>query len=199
MPKKIKSKIHFPPNYTVAKALLDILWEIGEATAPWGSPYKQIQKLHRKALGIPEPPRWKLNRALKYLEKLGHIKTADQNGELFVKLTKKGKLNALLKKLNAGALRPKTWDGKWRLIIWDIPESSHLQRDQLRYFCKNLGFYLLQKSVFITPHPLSPAAVIYLKESGLWQFIRLLRVDKIDDDQFLRKHFGLKILPKKVR
>jgi len=50
---------------------------------------------------------------------------------------------------------------------------------------------LLQASVFISPHPLNREALIYLRQSGLMEFIRILRVDEMDNDKRLRKKFGL--------
>lgn len=181
-----KKRNTIPLNYSTSRALLDILLDFGE-NFPIGS----HRQLHRWAMGYPKPPRWRLNRAMKYLESLGQVKVIKENDQLFLQLTKKGKLRALLLRINKGYRKESRWDGKWRLIIWDIPESSNKQRDRIRYFLKNLGFYRLQHSVFITPYPLPQLAVEYLKESELLKFIRFLRVDKIDDDKFLRKHFGL--------
>ncbi|MEX2090705.1 MAG: CRISPR-associated endonuclease Cas2 [Candidatus Paceibacterota bacterium] len=45
------------------------------------------------------------------------------------------------------------WDGKWRIVIFDIPEELHKKRNYLRSKLKNLGFHMLQKSVFIIPYP----------------------------------------------
>lgn len=180
-----------PLNYSIGKAILDILLDFGENFPLFESPYQQIRRWHREALGIPAPPRWRYNRAVRYLEQLGQLETVDQNDEVFLRLTKKGKLRALLQKLEKDFQSLPNWDGRWRLIIWDIPESSRLRRNQIRNFLKNLGFYRLQQSVFITPFPLPPAAVGYLRESGLIDFIRFLRVDKIDDDHVLRKYFKL--------
>ena len=113
-----------------------------------------------------------------------------KNGQTFIQLTQKGKIDVLLKKLEHG--QTKNWDGKWRLMIWDIPETSRQKRDQIRWFIKRLHFFLLQKSVFITPYEMSKDTVDYLVESGLMDYIRFLRVDRLDNDQAMKKHFGLK-------
>ena len=105
-------------------------------------------------------------------------------------MTSKGKIVGLLSKLGTQS-QAKPWDGKWRLMIWDIPESSSKQRDMIRWFVKRLGFFKLQHSVYITPFELSSEAVSYLIESDLWKFIRFLRVDRLDDDKMVKQHFGL--------
>lgn len=50
---------------------------------------------------------------------------------------------------------PATWDGLWRVIIFDIPESRRLARDSIRRLIKHLGFVYLQGSVWLYPHDCS--------------------------------------------
>ena len=106
-----------------------------------------------------------------------------------MELTRSGELETLI--LKACLPKPASWDGKWRLIIFDIPESSKDKRNQLRWLIKKNGFTKLQASVFINPYPLNREAVAYLKQTGLMAYIRILRVDEIDSDAALKKHFNL--------
>lgn len=111
-----------------------------------------------------------------------------------LRLTKKGKIELLLEKSRVA--RPERWDGKWRLYIFDIPEKSRAERNKLRRLLRRSGFYKLQASVFIHPYPLNRAGIHYLKQTGLNSYIRMLRVDEIDDDADLRKRFKPLILRK---
>ncbi len=45
------------------------------------------------------------------------------------------------------------WDKKWRLIIFDIPRELNTKRDSLRQGLKYMGFFMLQRSVFVLPYP----------------------------------------------
>lgn len=128
--------------------------------------------------------------ALADMKKRGLIKIFEENGKKFVECTKKGQLQALVSK--AILPREQKWDGQWRLIIFDIPESSREKRDELRWLLKKNNFTKLQASVFISPNPLNREAIIFLKKTGLQQFIRILRVAEIDDDKDLKKRFNLK-------
>ncbi len=188
------SKKRYRPQlgYSMTKAVLDILLGIGESISIFDTPYIKMKKSFRKLRGVPEPESWRLNRALRYLEYRGELKIRKEGDELFVKLTKKGKLKALLSKMEHDFKQKNPWDGKWRIMIWDIPESSRRHRDMIRAFVKDKGFYQVQKSVFVTPYELPASAINYLKESGLNRFIRFMRVDKMDDDQSLIQHFKLK-------
>lgn len=52
---------------------------------------------------------------------------------------------------NLSIQRPKIWDKKWRLIIFDIPENKKLAREALRQKLKDLGLIKLQDSIWVTP------------------------------------------------
>lgn len=126
-----------------------------------------------------------------YLVRHGFIRYVDKNNERFVKLTKKGQLEALLAKARLPGQKQK-WDGKWRLIIFDIPEDSKDKRHLFRRLLKINGFKLLQQSVYVSPHPLNREAVKYLQKSGLIGYIRILKVEEMDNDANLKRKFGLK-------
>ena len=181
-----------PDNYSIPKAILDILFHIADGVAPFSSPYQYfIKKRRYQMTGSPEAANWRYNRAIKYLEMREHIRLVKKKDKIFLKLTKKGKLQALLDKIKYDRVPEDPWDGKWRIAIWDIPESSSKARDRIRYFLRHLGFQRLQLSVFIRPHPIPRTAVDYLKESGLIKFIRFLRVDQVDDEHKLLKYYNL--------
>lgn len=124
-----------------------------------------------------------------YLIKKGLISVEARANKKIVKLTQKGELEALLAKSKLP--RKEKWDGKWRLIIFDIPEAARKARNKLRALLKENSYIKLQASVFISPHPLNREAINYLKQTGLIEYIRILKVEEIDDDKDLRKHYKL--------
>jgi phenylacetic acid degradation operon negative regulatory protein len=48
----------------------------------------------------------------------------------------------------------RSWDGQWRLVLFDVPTGQDTQRQQLRRYLWEKGFGYLQNSVWITPDPL---------------------------------------------
>ncbi len=70
-----------------------------------------------------------LSQALKRLREQGFIELVSDK-ELALRLTDSGRDRALWKKMALGDVK---WDGKWRLVIWDIPEKRRLARDLLRF------------------------------------------------------------------
>ena len=178
-------------GYSTKNVILDLLLDFGENFTLFQTPYMRMRRSFRKLSGAPELARWRYNRAMRYLQYIKDIKIEKRDDELFIKLTKRGKIRALLMRLHRDFKKSQRWDGRWRVIIWDIPESSHLQRQRIRTLIKSLGFYQLQKSVFINPNPLPQSAVHYLRESGLLNYLRFLRVDRLDDDTYLKSHYNL--------
>jgi DNA-binding transcriptional regulator PaaX len=124
------------------------------------------------------------------LHKRGFLKVVEKNGNKFIEVTAKGQLETLLYKASLG--RVVVWDGKWRVLVFDIPEDSREKRDHFRWLLKRNNFVKLQASVFVSPYPLNKAAIRYLEESGLIEFIRIMRVDKMDNDLDLKNKFNLK-------
>lgn len=125
-----------------------------------------------------------------YLVRKGWIKYVDKNNERFIKLTKNGQLEALLAKARLPD-KPGKWDGKWRIIMFDIPEESEDKRNFFRYLLKQNGYIKLQHSVYISPYPLNREAITFLNKSGLCAYVRVLKVEEMDNDKDLKKIFNL--------
>lgn len=83
--------------------------------------------------------------------------TAGQNLDRVIRLTELGRTMAL-----GGVLPPERWnrgwDGKWRLAVFDIPESARRKRTQLRGWLEAAHFGALQRSVWISPDPVDELA-----------------------------------------
>lgn len=83
------------------------------------------------------------------------------------------------------------WDGTWRMVIFDVPEKKRYARDYLRDLLKGMGFFRLQLSTWVTPHPIPEIIQDVLVEWDLTKYTRILHVDEIDDDGDLRTHYGI--------
>ncbi len=87
------------------------------------------------------------------LKERGLINFEKKGDKTFVRLTKKGEQALLKYRLRESVIKkPKKWDKKWRMIIFDIKEKRRLIRDELRNELVNLGFLRLQDSVWVYPY-----------------------------------------------
>jgi phenylacetic acid degradation operon negative regulatory protein len=76
-----------------------------------------------------------------------------------LRLTEAGRLHALGGRDPEASWR-RSWDSRWRLVLFDLPAAEGTRRNQLREFLRSCGFGWLQKSVWISPHPLKEQSVL---------------------------------------
>jgi phenylacetic acid degradation operon negative regulatory protein len=69
------------------------------------------------------------------------------------RLTWQGRLHALGGR-DPEARWSREWDGRWRLVLFDVPTVQNAQRTRLRRYLRDRGFGYLQNSVWIAPDPL---------------------------------------------
>lgn len=118
--------------------------------------------------------------------------TEKDDGTVTVRITENGMMHALTYELEKMALlKPKHWDKKWRLVIFDIPEKHKRLRDVFRMRLTQLGLYMLQESVFVSPTPCFDEVEFLRELYGVSFSVRYLLVERIEDDTFLKEHFKL--------
>lgn len=83
------------------------------------------------------------------------------------------------------------WDGRWRLVFFDIPEQKRPIRDYMRSTLKRLGFREFQRSTWIHPHKLPAFLSKLLADPQLRKYTRVITTSDIDYDEDLRRHFRL--------
>ncbi len=109
-----------------------------------------------------------------------------------VSLTPKGEKFAAL--IGEGRLAPKKskrWDGKWRVLIFDIPERRKELRDHVRWVLTSLGFVKLQGSVWVYPYDCEDIITTFKIDRHVGRSMLYMIVDRIEDDKHLRHIFGL--------
>jgi hypothetical protein len=137
--------------------------------------------------------RGRLLRDLKNLQKrelLSYRELSDEKLELII--TKDGKEKMLTYSLDEIKLNTKKkWDGKWRLILFDIPDHKKTARDAFRQKISVLGLYPIQKSVFITPYECENEIDFIASFFNIRKNILILYVSKFEGEEALRSYFGL--------
>lgn len=87
--------------------------------------------------------------------------------------------------------RPKRWDGKWRVLIFDISEKRRATRYQLRATLKSIGFIRLQDSVWVYPYPCEELVTLLKADFKIGYALLYLIVEEMEGDKLLRKTFNL--------
>lgn len=122
------------------------------------------------------------------LVKLGLLEY--QNG--FLRLTQRGKMVLQNLELRDYQLqKPKRWDGKWRVLIFDIYESHKSIRNRLRLTLTAVGFQRLQDSVWVYPYDCEDFITLLKADFKIGREVLYLIVDKIENDKWLRRDFDL--------
>lgn len=144
-------------------------------------------------LGKNSYGRWQTKQVIGQMAKRKLVQIEYNNdGSVAVKITKNGMKRALTYQLETMKLKkPKFWDRKWRLVIFDVPELYRKARDLFRMRLKQLGLHFFQESVYVSPYPCF-SEVEFLRELyGIPVKVRYLLVEKIEDDEELKDYFEL--------
>jgi len=151
-----------------------------------------LKKLDRGAVNRKNLYR-RITQAVSRLEYTGLVKTSGQRGHRSISLTEKGR--TMIDTVYASEYRipePAFWDGKWRVVMFDIREKRRKARAQLRSLLFGAGFFRLQDSVWIYPYPCDEFIGLvraHLK-SGTGEMLSFV-AEALESDRRLRKHFRL--------
>ncbi len=168
-------------------------------SAPNLAPYLNIEVKQR--LRKSTAPAY-FKRIVRYIQQQELVLVSNQpKGKLRLRLSQTGVKRAQKISLDELAIpRPRRWDGRWRLVIFDVPEEHRQARNKLTQKLKDLGFYQLQKSAWVYPFPCL-IEIEYLKRTyGIATFVSLAEISKIDQQSKLIRHFRsvLPASPKKI-
>jgi len=112
------------------------------------------------------------------LKSNNYIRVENLKGKEAIILTKEG-LHKALKASFIIESRKKRKDGKWTMLIFDVPEKWRKSRDLLRSILHNLGYKIFQKSVWITPYDVSKKTEHLLQYYSLDEFVKIFLIEEI--------------------
>lgn len=123
------------------------------------------------------PPNYKRNSYFSSVSKLlatNEIKRKiDAKGQPFLELTSKGQ-EKFKRKFPILSLLKKKWDGNFMMVVFDIPEKEKGERDVLRLKLIELGFGMLQKSVWVSPYHFEDDFQEFIESNDLQKFVYVL-------------------------
>ncbi|HEY4694569.1 MAG TPA: hypothetical protein VIH52_01235 [Candidatus Nanoarchaeia archaeon] len=136
--------------------------------------------------------RKRLRENLKRLSEQELIGFREENGQTVVTLSDKGRQRVLKFDIDSVRIKkPKAWDGKWRVVIFDIPESKKRGREALRRKLKELGFYQLQKSTLLYPFECKDEIDFIKANCEVSDYVKYLVVEELEEAEFFQNWFDL--------
>lgn len=163
--------------YEMSEEIIDLL-EYVRAPTSWKEAlhpeYRKLKREYEKRMG-----RRAFQNLIYYLKRKGIIEDFEKEGARGWLLTEKGK-EKILKIREEFQKKKKRKDGKWIMIIFDIPEKVRIKRDFFRRGLQELDYKMLQKSVWVSPYDVLEKTKRLIKKYFLEPYVKLLLIEEIE-------------------
>lgn len=110
----------------------------------------------------------------------------------FARLTPEGEKRAMM--IHAGEVKikkPVSWDGKWRVVVYDFSEEKKALRDRLRATLVGFGFVRLQKSIWVYPYECEDLIDLIKADFKIGRDILYMVAERVENDRWLRGIFKI--------
>lgn len=165
-----------PRRLTKTQKLLGLIEGMVLETGAWMYPYKGIGRGMIKHRGA-------LSKAIYDLKSQGYLEEVESKAKKAYRLTSKGKLKIWHPKIE------KVWDGSWRILMFDISNNS--RRNKFRTYIQELGFKMVQESVWACPFDVSEEVEKLIDWFDLEESVDYLITRSVTKDSRLRSLFNL--------
>ncbi len=169
--------------------LLDLLYEFFDVaddvvTYLLSDRYKQINMLFGNENPVVRKYRKdklarKFDQLVYHLKKNKHIKFENLEKQKNIIITKKGLSKALKASFKVGERR-KRKDGKWIMLLFDVPQRHQKSRALLMNILKNLGYKIFQQSVWVTQYDVLEKTEKLLKIYFLEKYVKIFIVEELN-------------------
>lgn len=141
-----------------------------------------VEESHADYCGKTKP-KYAINRALKKMIDDKIVEQHETEFSSFLSLSKSGNHKLRNIKLSSqNHLVNTQWDGFWRIVMVDIPESRKSERDAIRYILKKAQFVQIKSSVWISPFPMEHMMIGMKDDLNLHDELMIFVTDKMDTD-----------------
>src|SRR3989344_79007 len=143
-----------------------------------------------KGLRVSGYSKEKIYKGFKNLQSRGIL---DETSQGKYRFTRKGQIWFKRSLLNFHRINKTKWDAKWRVVIFDIPQELHNKRNLFRNKLRLMGFYMIQKSIFVFPYPCEEELSECCKKIRVGDYVDVMIVERLGAKQNeIKKHFNLK-------
>ncbi|MDO8638686.1 MAG: hypothetical protein Q7R43_03860 [Candidatus Daviesbacteria bacterium] len=153
--------------------------------------YKKKQR-EKEEKELAKFSQWRLHQTLKRLYSQKIVEIVEENGEASIKLSSEGQTKFLRYKLEEIMIdHPPKWDGKWRLIIYDVPQGKRVFAENFRRLLRKIECLKLQKSVYLTPYPCDKQIEFLRQYYDLSEEVLYLVISKLENEKIYKTYFGI--------
>jgi len=117
------------------------------------------------------------------------VEFKEKGDRQILEITDKGKKQIVEFNIDTIKIKTQKWDGKWRVVVFDIPETKKIAREVLRDKLKEIGFVKLQKSVWICPYECQNEIDFIASVYGVEKYINYMVVEWADFSDSLKSYF----------
>lgn len=122
----------------------------------------------------------------------GYATWIERDGKKYLRLTPAGRKALAFEQAKITLKnQKKKWDGRWRMVVFDIPERRRAVRFRLRKVMGEIGFVRLQDSVWVYPHDCEDFIAMLKAELKIGKDVLYAIADTIEHDRDVRRHFSL--------
>lgn len=122
----------------------------------------------------------------------GYAKWIEKDGKKYLRITETGRKAFAFEQAKVSLKnQKKKWDGRWRMVVFDVPERRRHIRTRLRGVMSEIGFVRLQDSVWVYPYDCEDFVALLKAELKIGKDVLYAIADTIEHDKSLRLHFKL--------
>ncbi len=132
--------------------------------------------------------KYRANKSLKKLISDGYVQEKIIDGKKRFTLTSRGKLHYESLKQK----KTRRWDGKWRIVSFDVYEKNRGKRGLLRKELQEYGFKMIHQSMWVYPYPCDEYITLLKSDLSFGKNVQYMLVDYIDMHIELKRTFDLK-------
>lgn len=184
-------RINTIKSSTITKCILATIGFAGIMTIVAIAP-NSLQMLELFGLGRKRYKTASVYATLKRLQRKRLVEIIEKEDKTIIRITEEGKKRLLEYSFEDMEIKkPKKWDGKWRIIGFDIPEKYKRAREALRAKLINLGFTRLQKSLFVYPYQCKDEIEFVSEFFQVYKYTTFIEANYITNENYLKVRFGI--------
>jgi phenylacetic acid degradation operon negative regulatory protein len=132
----------------------------------------------------------------------GWLEARTKRGKRYYALTEPGRRRMLEAAERIYKFKRVDWDGKWRMLVYNLPESRHELRNQIRQELKWLGWGSLSNSAWITPNNIVDITQEHLRSYRVNRHIEIFEAQHLgfsDEQELVKKCWDLSEIEARYR